>query len=87
MQIKTQKSFLKKLNKYKKEDVNRYNRILLRIELFRIDANNPSLKIHKLKGKYGNYWSFSVEDDLRIIYIYKDNVILIDIGNHNEVYK
>jgi len=87
MQIKIQKSCLRKLNKYKKNDINRYKRILLKIELFKTDINNPSLKVHKLKGKYGSYWSFSVEGDLRIIYIYKDRITLVDIGTHGEVYR
>ncbi|MHB8362114.1 MAG: type II toxin-antitoxin system RelE/ParE family toxin [Patescibacteria group bacterium] len=87
MQIKIQKSFLRKLNKYKKKDINRYKRILLKIELFKTNINNSSLKVHKLKGKYGSYWSFSVEEDLRIIYIYKDRITLVDIGTHDEVYR
>jgi addiction module RelE/StbE family toxin len=87
MQIKIQKSCLRKLNKYKKKDINRYKRILLKIELFKTDINNPSLKVHKLKGEYGSYWSFSVEEDLKIIYIYKDRITLVDIGTHDEVYR
>ncbi|MCL4392558.1 type II toxin-antitoxin system mRNA interferase toxin, RelE/StbE family [Patescibacteria group bacterium] len=87
MQIKIQKSCLRKLNKYKKKDIHRYRRILLKIELFKTDINNSSLRVHKLTGKYGNYWSFSVEEDLRIIYIYKDEITFVDIGTHNEVYR
>ncbi len=88
MTINYGSNFLKKLKKYKSEDGKRYKRILVRIELFGNDIKHPSLRIHKLSGKYGDYWSFSIEQDLRIIYYYTEKgIVFVNIGNHREVYK
>ena len=53
----------------------------------------PSLKSHKLTGQLEGLWSCSAAYDCRIIYAFRkdevtgdDLIILVDIGNHNEVY-
>ncbi len=57
------------------------------IDLFLEDPNNPILRNHILVGNLKGKKSFSVTDDLRIIYVEtKSFYIFIDIGNHNEVY-
>ena len=53
-----------------------------------IFKNNPfdkRLKTHKLKGKYNNYWSFSVSGSHRIMFEFldKNEVAFINIGNHS----
>jgi len=59
-----------------------------KIESFKNNPFEPSLKTHKLSGKLKDYWSFSVEYDLRIIFYFsdKEKVVLVDIGTHEEVY-
>jgi mRNA interferase YafQ len=54
---------------------------------------NPILRTHKLKGKLSGAWACSVEYDCRIVFSFEQNketleeeIILIDIGNHDEVY-
>ena len=64
---------------------------LLIFEKFEVFSNNPfasELKTHKLKGKLNDYWSFSITYDLRVIFrfINEENVLLINIGKHEEVY-
>jgi len=55
--------------------------------------NNPfesSLKTHKLTGKLKDNYACSINHEYRIILsivIIKEEVFLIDIGTHNEVYK
>lgn len=57
------------------------------IDLFLEDPNNPILRNHVLAGNLKGKKSFSVTDDLRIIYVETKNFyIFIDIGNHKEVY-
>lgn len=47
----------------------------------------PGLKLHKLTGHLHNSWSFSVTEDIRIIFGYKDsNIVFTDIGKHEDVY-
>ena len=58
------------------------------IKLFTEDHFNPQLRTHKLTGKLSGLWAFSVSYDCRVIFkfIKGDEVLLIDIGSHDEVY-
>ena len=64
-----------------------------RLETLAADPFHPSLKTHKLKGKLSSVWACTVEYDCRIIFNFKkhpnsdvEEILLIDIGSHNEVY-
>ena len=53
----------------------------------------PELATHKLKGKLRGTWACSVAYDLRILFEFvpseeggEDDVFLIEIGSHDEVY-
>ena len=58
------------------------------VELFSKTPFNPRLRTHKLTGKLEGLWAFSVAFDCRVIFKFldKDEVLLIDIGGHDEVY-
>ncbi|MBU2444937.1 MAG: hypothetical protein KJ666_05115 [Bacteroidetes bacterium] len=54
---------------------------------------NPKLKSHKLKGALEGSWACSVDYNLRIVFdivknqqTNQDEILLIDIGTHEEVY-
>jgi addiction module RelE/StbE family toxin len=59
-------------------------------------ANNPfepTLQTHKLKGQLAGSWACTVEYDCRIVFDFIENpesgteeILLIDIGSHDEVY-
>ena len=55
---------------------------------FRADVFDPKLKTHKLKGKFRNYYSFSISYSHRIVFRFlkKDKVLFVDCGDHS-VYK
>lgn len=61
-----------------------------RLEIFTEEPFNTKLKTHKLSGKLKGLWSFSIEQNLRVVFYFtKDKppkVIFVDIGNHDEVY-
>ncbi len=59
-----------------------------KLEVFRNNPFEPQLKSHKLSGKLQDYWSFSVNYDLRVIFYFADQekVVFIDVGTHKEVY-
>jgi mRNA interferase YafQ len=62
---------------------------LLRAALrrFATDPRDPLLRTHKLKGDLAGYWSFSVEDDLRVLFRWDDDdCFLVTLGTHDEVY-
>ncbi len=65
-------------------------------ETLRLLLDNPfnsRLETHKLKGKLSGTWACSVGYDLRIIFDFvrekdkkEDDIFLIEIGTHDEVY-
>lgn len=59
-----------------------------KIELFEKDRAHTQLKVHKLKGKLKNRYSFSVNYQTRIVYtpLSKTEVAFLAIGDH-DVYK
>ena len=62
----------------------------------RLLGENPfadRLATHKLKGKLSGSWACSVGYDLRIVFDFvkstsrqEDDILLMDIGTHDEVY-
>jgi len=57
------------------------------------DPFAPQLKTHKLRGKLSGSWACSIGYDLRIIFDFvkskkqkEDDIFLIEIGTHEEVY-
>ena len=59
-----------------------------KIKLFEEDPFNPILRTHKLSGILKDYWAFSIDYNLRVIFKFIDSntALLIDIGTHDEVY-
>ena len=73
--------FLKTLKKLDKKD---QEEVILRVELFENIENHKILKLHKLKGKLKDKYSFSVNYYVRIILVKNKNVwTLLDIGDHD----
>jgi mRNA-degrading endonuclease YafQ of YafQ-DinJ toxin-antitoxin module len=58
------------------------------VELFSTNPFHQKLRTHKLSGKLENLWAFSVSYDCRVIFEFLngDEVLLVDIGGHEEVY-
>jgi addiction module RelE/StbE family toxin len=58
------------------------------IKIFSKNPFDPRLRTHKLTGKLEGLWAFSCSFDCRVIFKFlgKDEILLIDIGSHNEVY-
>jgi len=58
------------------------------VETFVDNPYHPSLRTHKLSGKLRGLWAFVVAYDCRVVFQFLDeqNVLLIDIGKHDEVY-
>jgi addiction module RelE/StbE family toxin len=63
------------------------------LHLLSSDPFEPSLQTHKLKGQLAGSWACTVEYDCRIVFDFvkqpqadTDEILLIDIGSHDEVY-
>ena len=56
------------------------------------DAYAPQLRTHKLKGKLSGCWACRVKYDLRVVFEFvkgegpDDDIFLMEIGTHEEVY-
>lgn len=62
---------------------------MLRAALLRFTANpqDPLLRSNKLKGELKDYWAFSVDDDLRVVFRWAgEAAFLVNLGSHDEVY-
>ena len=63
------------------------------LRLLAEDPFSAVLETHKLKGKLAGSWACSVRHDLRIIFDFvesahqkEDDIFLLEIGTHDEVY-
>ena len=59
-----------------------------RVEMFRENPHDPRLRTHKLSGDLQEYWSFSVEYDVRVVFQFatKCSAVFQDVGTHDDVY-
>ena len=64
-----------------------------KLKLLAENPFSPDLRTHKLKGKLSGTWACSAGYDLRIIFDFikndfgkEDDIFLIEIGTHEEVY-
>lgn len=69
-------------------DSDRNEVISRRIEIFRKNPDDSRLENHALRVPMKGLWSFSIEEDLRIIYkkIGVNAVRFVAIGAHRDVY-
>jgi addiction module RelE/StbE family toxin len=88
MQIEFSVRFLKSFKKLVSRRPEVAISVLQKVLLFSSDPFSPSLALHKLKGRLNDVWSFSVENDVRIIVDREDpnKVVFVDIGSHDQVY-
>jgi mRNA-degrading endonuclease YafQ of YafQ-DinJ toxin-antitoxin module len=76
--------FLRKAKKLREPQASMLRAVLRR---FALDPNDPLLRLHKLKGDLADYWAFSVDDDLRVLFRWEgDEAFLVNLGSHDEVY-
>jgi addiction module RelE/StbE family toxin len=80
--------FKKIYQKRVRNDAELKKRFWTMVRLFSKSPFDRRLRTHKLTGKLEGLWSFSVAYDCRVIFRFlsKDEVLLIDIGGHDEVY-
>jgi addiction module RelE/StbE family toxin len=81
--------YLKKLVKLLKKNPSLQDRYFKTIKLLTDNPLHPSLRLHKLQGDLKEYYSVSISMKYRIVLdliITDKEIILLDIGNHSEVY-
>ena len=86
MDIQYQPLFLKKFRQLSHADKKAVRDV---IDYFKDHPDAPSLRNHPLEAPMSGKRSISVRDDLRIIFIERGNyvqVLMLDVGNHDDVY-
>ena len=85
MRISTTRRFDKQYAKLKPSVKLRFK---ARIELFRDNPIDPTLKNHPLSGKYTGYRSINITGDIRALYRQEGRnvVIFAFIGTHSQLY-
>jgi len=80
--------FKKIYQKKVKNDLELKKRFWTMMRLFSQNPFDRRLRAHKLTAKLEGLWAFSVAYDCRVIFKFldKDEVLLVDIGSHDEVY-
>ena len=76
----------KKFLKQHPELIERYKKVLRLLEL---NPTHPSLRLHKLNGKFKGKYSISITMSYRIIITFtitEKGIVLLDVGSHDEVY-
>lgn len=82
-------SYNKRASKWIKKHPALKDQYLKTLELIELNIHHPSLRLHKLSGKLAGLSSVSINMSHRITleFMIKDkDIILINIGSHNEVY-
>lgn len=87
MNIYVSSAYIKTHRKLTKNNPLLTEKIKEKIALFQNNPLHPSFRLHKLSGKQIDQWSISVSSNIRVIFQYvAEGVLLTDIGSHNEVY-
>ncbi len=84
MRLWTSSRFLRRAKKLREPQATMLRAALRR---FAADPGDPLLRVHKLKGELRGYWSFTVDDNLRVLFRWEgDDALLVNLGSHDEVY-
>ena len=84
MRVTASSRFLRRAKKLREPQATMLRAVLRR---FAADPRDPLLRTHKLKGDLADYWAFSVDDDLRVVFRWiGDEAFLITLGSHDDVY-
>lgn len=87
MKIYVSTSYIKTHRKLTKRNIPLLQKIKDTLVLFQEDPLRPSLRLHKLTGREIDEWSISVNRDIRIIFQYiPEGILLTEVGSHDEVY-
>ena len=89
MKLLKDENYQRKERKFLKKHfhlLDKYGEVLTKLKINPLD---PSLKTHKLKGELSEFYSCSLTYEYRIIFVFliqNETIILVDIGNHDDVY-
>ncbi len=83
-------SYEKIARKFIKKQPELFSQYEKTLKLLEINPRHPSLRMHQLKDKLSDLHTVSINISYRIsleFVLSKDEIILINVGSHDEVYK
>lgn len=83
-------SYLKRAKKFLKKHPEIRSQYQKTLELLELNPHHPSLRLHRLQGRLASLSSVSTNMSYRIVLeiLIRDNdIILIDVGHHDQVYR
>ena len=83
-------SYNKNAAKWIKHHPSLKDQYLKTLQLMELDIQHPSLKLHELTGKLSGLSSVSINMSYRItleLIIQDNDIILINVGSHDEVHR
>ena len=83
-------SYNKRASKWLAKHTALRDQYLKTLQLMELNINHPSLRLHKLSGRLNGLSSVSINVSYRItleLIIQDKDIIMINIGAHDEVYK
>ncbi len=85
MKLNKTRNFVKQ---YKKLPEKVRQQFKVRLELWIINPEHPTLRTHLLKGNLKGHWSMNISGDYRAIYYYAsdEEVVFTLIGTHSQLY-
>ena len=88
IRISWDQGFKKIYKKKVKNDSELKERFWKGVQLFSKTPFDRRLRTHKLTGTLAGLWAFSVAYECRVVFKFlgNDEVLLVDIGSHDEVY-
>ena len=86
-------AFTRSFKRWMRKRPDLHNDIAEALRLLVVNPFVPQLETHKLKGKLSGSWACSAGYDLRVVFDFvkaekdtEDNIFLLAIGTHDEVY-
>ncbi len=88
MNVYLSKNFIRSYKKLLKRNPRLKNNITKKLILFKNNPSQSSLRLHKLQGTMVTDWSITIDSNLRLIFTYvEDGILVVDIGKHENVYR
>ena len=82
-------SYIRRAKKFLRKHLEIHNQYRKTLELLELDPYHPSLRLHSLEGRLKGLSSASINMSYRIVLeleIQDGKIVLINIGNHDQVY-
>lgn len=87
--IRYTKSYQRRARKFLKQHPELKEQYRKTLKLLEVNPHHPSIRLHKLTGKFKDLYAVSINIRYRIVlhFIFKeDTIVPISVGSHGDVY-